>query len=594
MVTAMTKPNSEYWAGRFAQLEEVQHKTSEQYLKNLQKEYTKAMKAIDDEVAVFYARYASAEGISYSEAKRILTSDEKETYRMTVEEYIKKGKTLDYSKEWADELERASTVYRVSRLQSLQTDMQQQLEALFGKQDKTTEKHLNSIYTDGYYRSAYEISKGAGVGISMEKLDNGAVNKILHTPWAPDGADFSERIWRDKCRLISEMQTVLAQGFIRGESYEKMTDMLAKRMDVARSRAENLVVTESAFFAEQARQDCMNFLEVEQYEIVATLDSKTSAICQRMDGKVFDMKDFDAGVTAPPFHCRCRTTTCPHFDDSDLEGYIPEKRAARDPETGKTVYVPGDMTYAEWKDTFVDDELQDASSTWKKLKKFVGKRYDDATRYNPPKTLKELPDKYKNDAMRIINNAPQPLKSVTLKHIDAFKFAKVDAIGGFRNNSKYGIYIDWKKSIADVRGKHSGLFHEMGHTIDRLYGNVSTKSNLKDYLQQDFDRLVNKYMKLYHVDRNGAYSVISKELKQQKSNQAYVLSDLFGGMTNNKCVGGFQHEPEYWEKPMKLEKEMFAHFYGITLRNDNKALNVIKQAFPSAYAEFIKTVGRLK
>jgi len=45
------------------------------------------------------------------------------------------------------------------------------------------------------------------------------------------------------------------------------------------------------------------------------IDNKTSEICQQMDGKHFKMSDFQAGVTAPPFHPWCRTTTVLYFDD---------------------------------------------------------------------------------------------------------------------------------------------------------------------------------------------------------------------------------------------------------------------------------------
>jgi hypothetical protein len=60
------------------------------------------------------------------------------------------------------------------------------------------------------------------------------------------------------------------------------------------------------------------------------------------------MKDFQAGVTAPPFHVWCRSCTCPWFED-DIEG----ERAARS-EDGKTYYVPANMKYQDWKDYFVD------------------------------------------------------------------------------------------------------------------------------------------------------------------------------------------------------------------------------------------------
>ena len=67
-----------------------------------------------------------------------------------------------------------------------------------------------------------------------------------------------------------------------------------------------------------------------------------------MDGKVFDFKDYEIGTTAPPFHVNCRSVTIPYFDDEE-EG----ERAARDPETGKTIYVSDKMTYKEWKQKFL-------------------------------------------------------------------------------------------------------------------------------------------------------------------------------------------------------------------------------------------------
>jgi NAD+--asparagine ADP-ribosyltransferase len=41
---------------------------------------------------------------------------------------------------------------------------------------------------------------------------------------------------------------------------------------------------------------------VERFEIVATLDSHTSEICRELDGHVEEMKNYEVGVTAPPFH----------------------------------------------------------------------------------------------------------------------------------------------------------------------------------------------------------------------------------------------------------------------------------------------------
>ncbi|MBR6400349.1 MAG: minor capsid protein [Firmicutes bacterium] len=126
---------------------------------------------------------------------------------------------------------------------------------------------------------------------------------------------------------------------------------IAKDFNTTINRAATLVYTETAHAASMAQKEGFEELGVEEFEIVATLDNVTSEICQEMDGKHLPMSEFKAGVTAPPFHPNCRSVTAPYFEDSE-EIFGVTERAARDPETGKTVYVD-DMTYPEWKEKFV-------------------------------------------------------------------------------------------------------------------------------------------------------------------------------------------------------------------------------------------------
>jgi hypothetical protein len=64
------------------------------------------------------------------------------------------------------------------------------------------------------------------------------------------------------------------------------------------------------------------------------------------------MSQYEPGVTAPPFHVYCRSTTVPYFgDEFDNIG----ERAARG-EDGKTYHVPADMTYKDWQKSFVDGD----------------------------------------------------------------------------------------------------------------------------------------------------------------------------------------------------------------------------------------------
>jgi SPP1 gp7 family putative phage head morphogenesis protein len=50
---------------------------------------------------------------------------------------------------------------------------------------------------------------------------------------------------------------------------------------------------------------------VQQYQILAAVDCRTSDICEEMNGKVFDFGTEQVGVNYPPFHPNCRTTIIP-------------------------------------------------------------------------------------------------------------------------------------------------------------------------------------------------------------------------------------------------------------------------------------------
>lgn len=138
----------------------------------------------------------------------------------------------------------------------------------------------------------------------------------------------------------------MVQGLVRGDPLQKITKRFAEKMDVSRSNAERLITTESAYFAAAGEHDSYKVLGVEEYEYLATLDSRTSDMCREMDGKIFKLSEYMPGTTAPPLHVRCRSTTVPYY------GKKGTLRAAKD-EEGKTVYVP-DMSYKEWKAVYVD------------------------------------------------------------------------------------------------------------------------------------------------------------------------------------------------------------------------------------------------
>lgn len=343
--------NSEYWKLRFEQLEQAQNGQGAAAFAEIERQYKEAQKQIEGQIARWYQRFADNNGITLAQARQYLKGAVLKEFQWDVQDYIKYGQDNALMGGWMKELENASAKYHISKLEALKIQTQQSLEVMFSKQMGTVTGAMGDIFESGYYHTAYELQKGFNIGWDIAGLDQSQIEKVLSKPWAVDGKNFSERIWTNKEKLISELHGELTQNIMLGADPQKAIDSLAKKMNTSKQNAGRLIMTEEAYFSSAAQRDCFNDLDVEQYEIVATLDSHTSDICRSLDGKHFPMKDFQAGVTAPPFHVYCRSTTVPYFDENF--GDIGE-RAARDEETGKTYYIPDDMNYEDWKQTFVD------------------------------------------------------------------------------------------------------------------------------------------------------------------------------------------------------------------------------------------------
>ena len=207
------------------------------------------------------------------------------------------------------------------------------------------------MYEDSVYKTAYETQKLRGEYSTFREVAKRDIETAISKPWATDGKDFSTRIWENKAQLINTLQTEMTRSFMIGEGAAPLINRIQKRFNVSFSNARRLVETETAYVQEKGMLDTYEALDVEQYQILAVLDMKTSDICRHLDKKVFDKKDAKPGITAPPFHCYCRSTTTPYIDGiTDGTG---DTRAVRDPVTGKTVFVESDLSYEEWYNKYV-------------------------------------------------------------------------------------------------------------------------------------------------------------------------------------------------------------------------------------------------
>ena len=471
-MTKKTKRSQSYWKKRFEQLEQASHNYGQQTYAEVEKAFNAAQRSIQSEINTWYARFALNNNVTLQEARKMLNAKELAELKWDVNQYIEAGKLHGTDPTWMKQLENASARYHISRLEALQLRTQQALEVAFGNELDGVDKMVRKVFTEDYYHSIFEVQKGFNIGWEIGQIDDKELDKVVKKPWSTDGKTFSDRIWTKKNQMVGQLHQELTRTLVQGKAPDAAIEHMMKYVDKsvknAKHAASTLVMTEQAYFHSVSQEEAFKDLDVEEFEVVATLDSHTSEICQDMDGQHFKMKDYEPGVTAPPFHPNCRSVTAPYFDDEWSVG----ERAARDAE-GKTYYVPDSMKYPEWKKSMVEGHTEDlkADVPGAKVK----------TETDSSKTVKVEPDDVRKlKASMNDSDFDEFIEKVNSnEHGVTELYKKVgDSVSSVKHTSGRGVYsparnsieynISTKEQMQRGKSKYSTLAHEYGHAFDTL------------------------------------------------------------------------------------------------------------------------------
>ena len=187
-----------------------------------------------------------------------------------------------------------TTEYAKYQIESILTSINNILDTLYQR----NEEELTKAFIDLYYKFDNEAS--IDLGVSFNTINENLIREAIKTKWS--GLSFSERIWEHRRRLAFAIKEELTKGLTRGDSLQDMSRIIADKFNTSYSNAIRLVRTESCWVMNEATVNNYKNNEIQQYEIMAFLDSKTSKICRQMDGEVINVKDAIAGVNMPPFH----------------------------------------------------------------------------------------------------------------------------------------------------------------------------------------------------------------------------------------------------------------------------------------------------
>lgn len=316
MTTENKKKIDEYWTERALQQEQNAQIVADRYMAQIGQSLADYKHQLVSEIEKFYARYAVDNKMTHAEAKQYLTDKERREFKhVTLERFREMALNPDTPTPLLDAL---GYRHRISRKEALLAEIERLTAELYGKpegiHDKVTEA-LSDVYIKGKIHQAKNL---AHFGI-IEKpiLGVDAVKHKMASNWS--GKTFSTNVWGHEEATYKAISDILNKGLTGGWSIDRMARALSERTGVAYHRADTLVRTETTFYNNLATLDTIKELGGDHYEIVAVLDSRTSEICQSENHKVYPVKEYEPGRTAPPFHVRCRSTIRPAVK-SDKKG----------------------------------------------------------------------------------------------------------------------------------------------------------------------------------------------------------------------------------------------------------------------------------
>ena len=169
---------------------------------------------------------------------------------------------------------------------------------------ETVSKAFRGIATKSQERLALAIRSGVFSGETTQQIARQLVGKL----------DFADQ------GPLTVKQLALSGGELTRVANHQLQTIVRTSVNQVQNQASQAVYAANSKVAPK-------------YEYVATLDSRTSPICRRLDGRKFE---YNKGPT-PPQHFNCRSTTVPVIDYSGLQKKYP---SLNKPPVGKVVTRP--------------------------------------------------------------------------------------------------------------------------------------------------------------------------------------------------------------------------------------------------------------
>lgn len=311
---------------------EYWRKREERNLKRLKKEekdwdsqidqiYQRMISELDDEIALFYSRFANNAEMSMAEARKYLSKTDIDWYATRAKFYCElaakdfaegtdKRASIYFSDEANEEMLRYNATMRISRLEMLKSQMKLRILKAQSKAEETIDMAL--------WQRTYETFEHQAGILGNTVLDD--VQPMVETIARASfhGQEFSKRIWgKQQTQLQKQLNKALSECLILGKGAAPFTRKLQKIGNTTKAQASRLMRTELARVQTQAEQDAYEKCGFNDFMYLT--NPSCCPECKKHDGRTYPMRKMEPGKTAPPLHPNCRCFTAPAVDREQME-----------------------------------------------------------------------------------------------------------------------------------------------------------------------------------------------------------------------------------------------------------------------------------
>lgn len=267
-----------YWIKRVFELENDNFIASEQTIKKIKESYLRISKNLQNDIDKLHTKLNSIDNLALDDIK---------VYE-----------------------------YRENLLNNLKAKIYEEYKNLAKTEIDISTNHYKGVINNTYKTMA-DYLRSIKTSASFSMLKTEAIQDLLSIKWL--GENYSTRVWKNTNLLANKMTDILLDGLVTGKSISSMSEQINKVMRAGSFNCERLIRTETNFFQNRTSLKAYEDYGIEKYEYLAKIDGRTSPICNKLNGQIFDIDKAKVGINYPPMHPFCRSTTIAYFDDEQLQ-----------------------------------------------------------------------------------------------------------------------------------------------------------------------------------------------------------------------------------------------------------------------------------